>query len=118
MAPVIAGVLTSTGAVLGADQKVGGGPSVLYDAVVLLLCNEEADAFAEDPAVRVLVHPECPFDVVAHADLVGSTEYIIEQVRQAPPGSSWAIGTAIHLAHRLALEQPAPRARSPLRRRR
>jgi quinolinate synthase len=67
---------------------------------------------AADPAVKVLVHPECPFDVVQAADLVGSTEFIIEQVRNAPPGSSWAIGTEIHLVHRLALEHPDQRVRS------
>ena len=61
---------------------------------------------AADPAVRILVHPECPFDVVRAADLVGSTEFIIEQVRQAAPGTHWAIGTEINLVHRLALEHP------------
>jgi len=61
---------------------------------------------AVDSAVRVLVHPECPFDVVQSADLVGSTEFIIEQVRGAAPGTHWAIGTEINLVHRLALEHP------------
>ena len=67
---------------------------------------------ASDPAVRVLVHPECPFDVVRNADLVGSTEFIIEQVHRAPAGTSWAIGTEINLVHRLALEHPDQRIRS------
>jgi len=67
---------------------------------------------AEDPSVRVLVHPECPFDVAQSADLVGSTEFIIDQVRAANPGTSWAIGTEIHLVHRLALEHPEQRIRS------
>ncbi|MFM7231151.1 MAG: quinolinate synthase NadA, partial [bacterium] len=67
---------------------------------------------AEDPAVRVLVHPECPFDVVRNADVVGSTEFIIQQVRSAPEGTSWAIGTEINLVHRLALEHPGQRIRS------
>jgi quinolinate synthase len=67
---------------------------------------------AADPAVRVLVHPECAFEVVQRADLAGSTEFIIERVRAAPPGSSWAIGTEIHLVHRLALEHPEQRIRS------
>lgn len=71
-----------------------------------------ADMRAEDPSVRVLVHPECPFDVVRDADLVGSTEFIIDQVRAAKAGSSWAIGTEIHLVHRLALEHPEQRIRS------
>ena len=61
---------------------------------------------AADPAVRILVHPECPFDVVGGADLVGSTEFIIEQVKRAAPGSHWAIGTEVNLVHRLALEHP------------
>ncbi len=64
------------------------------------------DVRAADPAVKVLVHPECPFEVVRNADLVGSTEYIIEQVRAAAPGTHWAIGTEINLVHRLALEHP------------
>jgi quinolinate synthase len=67
---------------------------------------------AEDPRVKILVHPECPFDVVQSADLVGSTEFIIEQVRSAPAGTSWAIGTEIHLVHRLALEHPEQKIRS------
>jgi quinolinate synthase len=64
------------------------------------------EARAADPAVRVLVHPECPFDVVRSADLVGSTEFIIEQVARAAPGTHWAVGTEINLVHRLALEHP------------
>ncbi len=67
---------------------------------------------AADPAVKVLVHPECSFDVVQSADLVGSTEFIIERVRQSAPGASWAIGTEINLVHRLALEHPEQRVAS------
>src|SRR5206468_5805737 len=67
---------------------------------------------AEDPAVKVLVHPECPFDVVQNADVAGSTEFIIEQVRTAPAGTHWAIGTEINLVHRLALEHPEQRIQS------
>jgi quinolinate synthase len=62
---------------------------------------------AADPAVKVMVHPECAFEVVQAADLVGSTEFIIERVRAAAPGTHWAIGTEIHLVHRLAQENPA-----------
>ncbi len=61
---------------------------------------------AADPAVQVLVHPECTFEVVQGADRVGSTEYIIQQVERAPAGTHWAIGTEIHLVHRLALAHP------------
>ena len=67
---------------------------------------------AADPTLKVLVHPECTFDVVQAADLSGSTEFIINEVRRAAPGASWAIGTEINLVHRLALEHPDQRIRS------
>ena len=54
------------------------------------------------PDVRVIVHPECTWDVVQAADDSGSTEYIISQVRRGPVGSTWAIGTEVHLVDRLA----------------
>ena len=58
----------------------------------------------QHPGVRVVVHPEVPFDVVQAADDSGSTEYILSQVRQGAPGSAWAVGTEVHLVHRLAAE--------------
>jgi quinolinate synthase len=70
------------------------------------------EARAGDPDVRVLVHPECPFEVVQNADLAGSTEFIIQQVRSAAPGTHWAIGTEVNLVHRLALEHPEQRIHS------
>jgi len=63
---------------------------------------------AEHPGVRVIVHPEVPFEVVQAADDNGSTEYILKQVRDGAPGSVWAVGTEVHLVHRLAAEM-APR---------
>ena len=58
----------------------------------------------EHPGVRVIVHPEVPFDVVQAADDSGSTEHILAQVRQSPEGSVWAVGTEVHLVNRLAHE--------------
>jgi quinolinate synthase len=74
--------------------------------------REIEEARAADPRVRVIVHPECSFDVVRAADEVGSTEHIIERVTAAPAGTHWAIGTEIHLVHRLAQENPAQRIES------
>ncbi|MFF5443542.1 quinolinate synthase NadA [Streptomyces sp. NPDC012888] len=54
------------------------------------------------PGVNVLVHPECKHEVVAAADYVGSTEYIIKTLEAAPAGSKWAIGTELNLVKRLA----------------
>jgi quinolinate synthase len=58
------------------------------------------------PGVQVLVHPECRYEVVEAADVVGSTEAIIKTVAAAPPGSAWAIGTELNLVKRLAEEHP------------
>ena len=58
------------------------------------------------PGVRVMVHPECRHEVVAAADLNGSTEYIVKAVEAAPAGTIWAIGTEINLVNRLAKEHP------------
>jgi len=58
----------------------------------------------QHPNVRVIVHPEVPWEVVQAADDNGSTEYILSQVRNSPPGSEWAVGTEIHLVNRLAHE--------------
>lgn len=55
-----------------------------------------------DPDFRVIVHPECDWSVVQKADLAGSTAYIIKTIEAAPPGSKWAVGTEVHLVHRLA----------------
>ncbi len=54
--------------------------------------------------VKVIVHPECTPDVVDNADLYGSTEFIINQVSNSKPGTTWAIGTEINLVNRLAKE--------------
>jgi quinolinate synthase len=59
----------------------------------------------EEP-YQILVHPECPWEVCRRADYVGSTEYIVKTVREAPPGSYWAVGTEVHLVHRLAKTFP------------
>ena len=58
------------------------------------------------PGVTVLVHPECTHEVVTAADLVGSTEFIINTLDAAPAGSAWAIGTELNLVKRLALTHP------------
>jgi quinolinate synthase len=58
------------------------------------------------PDIKILVHPECMMEVVDQADLVGSTEFIIKTIREAPPGSRWAIGTELHLVNRLKKEHP------------
>ena len=56
----------------------------------------------EEPGMQVVVHPECRWEVCQKADALGSTERIIDLIERAPEGSSFAVGTEVHLVNRLA----------------
>lgn len=58
------------------------------------------------PGTKVMVHPECPREIVEASDASGSTKQIIEAVAKSEPGSSWALGTESHLVLRLAAKYP------------
>ncbi|MFE2942323.1 quinolinate synthase NadA [Streptomyces sp. NPDC059255] len=101
--------------VLYNPHKPNGGltPQELRDAKMILWrghCSVHGrfsldsvrDVRERIPGVNVLVHPECKHEVVAAADYVGSTEYIIQALEAAPAGSKWAIGTELNLVQRLA----------------
>ncbi|HEV2108335.1 MAG TPA: quinolinate synthase NadA [Thermomicrobiales bacterium] len=99
-------------------QPLGGNtPEQLRAAKVILwkgYCSVHArfsveqieDARAEHPDVQVIVHPECQLEVVQAADCDGSTELIIDTIRDAPGGTTWAVGTEINLVRRLDAELP------------
>jgi quinolinate synthase len=61
---------------------------------------------AAHPDGIVVAHPECSHEVVALADQVGSTDFIIRAIEAAPAGSHIAVATEIHLVQRLAAEHP------------
>ena len=63
-------------------------------------------ARADYPGVRVIVHPECPMDVVQAADEYGSTDYIRRAVDAATEPSVFAIGTEVNMVQRLAAQYP------------
>ncbi|HSV15590.1 MAG TPA: quinolinate synthase NadA [Tepidisphaeraceae bacterium] len=67
------------------------------------------DVRKNHPNMKVIVHPECKWEVVQKADMAGSTAYIVDQVRKAPPGTEWAIGTEVHLVNRLKQQHPDQR---------
>ena len=105
--------------VLYQPHKPNGGltPEQLRDARMILWrghcsvhgrftreCVDEVRARV--PGVNVLVHPECRYEVVTAADYVGSTEYIIRTINEAPAGSAWAVGTELNLVRRLANAHP------------
>ena len=68
---------------------------------------EQIDAARErNPETNIIVHPECTQEVVAAADMNGSTEFILSSITNAPDGTSWGIGTEISMVRRLAANNP------------
>ena len=61
------------------------------------------------PEMKIIVHPECTFEVVQSSDANGSTGAIIKTVEAGPPGSQWAVGTEVNLVHRLGRQHPDKR---------
>ena len=58
----------------------------------------------QHPDGLVISHPECRFEVCNLSDYVGSTEYIIETIREAPANTRWLVGTELNLVNRIAEE--------------
>jgi len=56
---------------------------------------------AKYPGIRVIVHPECRWEVCQKADGIGSTEGLLKMIREAPAGTAFAVGTEIHLVNRM-----------------
>ncbi len=96
------------------DQPLGGlTPEAIRNAKMILwkgFCSvhqmfrpEHIDRFLErHPETRVISHPECSFEVCQKSHYVGSTEYIIKTIAEAPAGTRWLVGTELNLVNRLA----------------
>lgn len=68
---------------------------------------EHVEQFRKNhPGINILVHPECPQEVNDLADISGSTSKILNTVKEAAPGTKWAIGTELHLVNRIKKEHP------------
>ncbi len=68
IAPFVGGARTSDGSWVAADEKLDGGPSVLFDSVVLLLSDDSASLLAKEATARDFVA-----DAYAHLKFVGYT---------------------------------------------
>lgn len=92
------------------EQKLREADFVLWKghcSVHALFRPEHVDQVrAKYPQMKVIVHPECKWEVVQKADLAGSTAFIVKTIEAAPPGSEWAIGTEVHLINRLKQQHP------------
>ncbi len=58
----------------------------------------------QHPDGLVISHPECKFEVCKLSDYVGSTETIINTIRNAPANTRWLVGTELNLVNRIAEE--------------
>ena len=66
---------------------------------------EHIEAFRKNhPEGFVISHPESPFEVCLNSDFVGSTEFILNTIKNADPGSKLLVGTELNLVNRLANE--------------
>ncbi|MDF1615433.1 quinolinate synthase NadA [Desulfurivibrio dismutans] len=105
-------ILWRRGQPLGGNtpEQVKRAKVILWDGyctVHMQFQPEHVEAWRQrDPAVRIIVHPECRREVVSRADQYGSTEMIIRAVSESPPGSKWAVGTEINLVRRLQNRHP------------
>ena len=86
----------------GADMLLWNGACVVHEAF-------KADGLktlrAEHPDAMVLVHPESPLDVIAQADLVGSTTALVKAVVELP-AKKFVVATDNGLFHKM--KQAAP----------
>lgn len=95
------------------QKKLGGNDTDTIDrarvilwrghcSVHQLFCPADIEqARQADPDVKVIVHPECPREVVDMSDAAGSTGMIIDTIEASPAGSHWAVGTELNLVNRL-----------------
>ena len=71
VAPHVAGAELSDGERLEAQQKIDGGPSVLYDAVAIILDDKAGKTLSEDKTAQDFVS-----DAFAHAKFIAHTEAV------------------------------------------
>lgn len=96
----------------------GGDPDAYAEAKVILwrgYCPVHQKFTVRDiehvrrfyPRARIVVHPECPVEVVEKSDAVGSTDFICKYVaNETKAGDQIFIGTEINLVQNLSAQYP------------
>lgn len=82
IAPTIGGVVADNGTNIPADHKVNGGPSVLFDAVALLVSKEGAAQLATEATARDFIS-----DAYAHLKFIAYTDSAIPLLAKAGLGN-------------------------------
>jgi quinolinate synthase len=100
------------------NEPLGGNTKKALERARLILwdghCHVHTDftpghisqARKKFPDAKIIVHPECPEEVVKLADASGSTSRIIRFVEDAPQGSTIIVGTEFNLVQRLNIQTP------------
>ncbi|MFT5219641.1 MAG: quinolinate synthase [Planctomycetota bacterium] len=86
-------------------EQIQGAKMILWKgfcSVHQMFKPEQIENFRKEcPEGKVISHPEASFEVCQMSDYVGSTEYIINTIVDAPAGSQWLVGTELNLVNRL-----------------
>ncbi|MCF7953421.1 MAG: quinolinate synthase [Spirochaetales bacterium] len=61
-----------------------------------------AELRQKHPDITIIVHPEVNTETAAAADMTGSTQQILNIIRDAPEGTTWGVGTEYNFVNRLA----------------
>ncbi len=73
-----------------------------FCSVHQMFTPEQIDNFKQKyPDTLVISHPESSYEVCQKSDYVGSTEYIINTIRDAEPNTRWLVATELNLVNRL-----------------
>ncbi|SDA92893.1 catalase [Sinorhizobium sp. NFACC03] len=78
VAPKVGGVEAADGSLIEANHMIDGGPSVLFDAVALILSKEGAERLAEESAARDFVA-----DAFAHCKFIGFSSQALPLLARA-----------------------------------
>lgn len=86
-------------------EQIKGAKMILWKgfcSVHQMFKPDQIENFRRDhPVGKVISHPEASFEVCQLSDYVGSTEYIINTITAAEPGTQWLVGTELNLVNRL-----------------
>ena len=73
-----------------------------FCSVHQMFTPEQIDNYKEEyPEAMIISHPESAYEVCQKSDYVGSTEYIINTIRDAEPDTRWLVATELNLVNRL-----------------
>ncbi len=86
----------------GRDMLLWPGVCIVHEAFSE---TELLKLRAQHPGAPIAAHPECPPNIVDHADYVGSTSGIL-QFAKTMPGDTLIVATEPHIIHQMQLALP------------